>query len=143
MDRSPIKSTSYQFIKISTRQKSQIRRRLMGLRSAYGGPKTWTANQRCPLSVMRNLHYFSQIFNQKRWYLRAKIKISKKFLTYFLKSSYENHESIFEYFFRIKSAGSSNYRGATFSPPAKNMPNTKIVLSESKWIDSLEFSIPL
>ena len=35
-------------------------------------------------------------------------------------SSYENHEPIFEDFFRIKSAGSSNYRGATFSPQSKN-----------------------
>jgi len=60
-------------------------------------------------------------------------------------SSYENHESIFEDFFRIKSAGSPNYRGsvfllpeftpavcllaflpgATFSPPVKKRPNTK------------------
>ena len=28
-------------------------------------PKTLTANQRCPLSVMRNLHYFSQIYKIK------------------------------------------------------------------------------
>jgi hypothetical protein len=30
-----------------------------------------------------------------------------------------NHESIFEDFFRIKSACGSNYRGAVFPPPAK------------------------
>ncbi len=32
-------------------------------------------------------------------------------------SSYENHEPIFEDFFRIKSAGSSNYRGSVFLLP--------------------------
>ncbi len=31
-------------------------------------------------------------------------------------SSYENLESRFEYFFRIKCAGSSNYRGSVFFP---------------------------
>ena len=43
-----------------------------------------------------------------------KNKIFKYSLTYFPKSSYENNESIFEDFFHIKSAGSSNYRGSVF-----------------------------
>jgi len=40
----------------------------------------------------------------------------QNFLTYFPTSSYENPESRIEDFFRIKSAGSSNYRGASFGP---------------------------
>jgi hypothetical protein len=61
-------------------------------------------------------HQESSIFDQKRGYLRAKIKFFKNFLTALTASSYENPESRIEDFFRIKSAGSSNYRGATFFP---------------------------
>jgi len=50
----------------------------------------------------------------------------QKFLTTLLTSSYKNLESIFENFFRIKSAGSSNYRGAAFFASGKKMPNTNI-----------------
>ncbi len=52
------------------------------------------------------------IFNQKRWYLRAKIEIFKKILTPLPTSSYENPESPIVVIFRIKRAGSSNYRGS-------------------------------
>ena len=52
------------------------------------------------------------IFNQKRWYLRAKIKIFKKILTPLPTSSYENPKSPIVVIFRIKRAGSSNYRGS-------------------------------
>jgi len=48
-----------------------------------------------------------------------------------LRSSYENHESIFEDFFRIKIAGSSNYRGATFFASGKKQPNTKSQQAQS------------
>ncbi len=65
-------------------------------------------------------------FNQKRGYLRAKIKFFKKILTYFPTSSYENNKSKIELFFRIKSAGSSNYRGAAFWPLAKSRLFTNI-----------------
>ncbi len=61
----------------------------------------------------------SAIFQSKTLIPQNKNEIFKKFLTYFPKSSYENHKSIFEDFFRIKHAGSSNYRGDCFSLPAK------------------------
>jgi len=57
------------------------------------------------------------VFNQKRGYLRAKIKFYKIFLTALPASSYENPESPIEDFFHIKSAGSSNYRGSVFLLP--------------------------
>jgi hypothetical protein len=64
-------------------------------------------------------------FNQKRGYLRAKIRIFEKFITVFLRSGYENPESKIEDFFRIKSAGSSNYRGAAFFASGQKKPNLK------------------
>ncbi len=63
------------------------------------------------------LVYMTTIFNQKRRYLRAKIKFFKYFLTALPASSYENNESRIEVFFRIKRAGSSNYRGSVFLLP--------------------------
>jgi len=47
----------------------------------------------------------------------------QKILTYCSKSSYENPESPIEDFFRIKSAGSSNYRGLPFFASGKKTPN--------------------
>ena len=56
-------------------------------------------------------------FQSKTLIPKNKNQIFQKFLTYFPKSTYDNLESIFEYFFRIKSAGSSNYRGSVFLLP--------------------------
>jgi len=61
----------------------------------------------------------SPSFQSKTLIPQNKNQIFQNFLTYFTKTIYENHESIFDDFFRIKSADSSNYRGVTFSPPAK------------------------
>jgi len=44
-------------------------------------PKTWTANQRCPLSVMRNLHNWSEIFKKNIYPFRS---ISSVFRPLFL-----------------------------------------------------------
>ncbi len=51
---------------------------------------------------------------------QSKNQIFHKFLTYFPKTSYENPELILEDFFRIKSAGSSNYRGLPFFASARH-----------------------
>ena len=89
----------------------------------------------------------SSDFQSKTLIPQNKNQNFQKFLTCFTKSSYENHEPIFEIFFRIKSAGSSNYRGsvfllpeftpsvcllvclpgATFFASGQKMPNSKIV----------------
>ena len=59
----------------------------------------------------------STIFHSKARVPSNKNQIFQKFLTYFPKSSYSIHESRIEDFFRIKSAGSSNYRGSVFLLP--------------------------
>jgi len=67
---------------------------------------------------------------------QSKNQIFQKFLTYFPKSSYENHEPVFENFFRIKNAGSSNYRGAAFFASARHGQKALIQISTcplSKW----------
>ncbi len=53
-----------------------------------------------------------QKINQKHWYLNTKIRNFEIFLTTLPASSYKNHESKIEDFFRIKSAATSNYRGS-------------------------------
>jgi len=50
------------------------------------------------------------IFNQKCNTLKPKIEKSKKFLSPFLASSYENQESRIEHYFRLKRAHSPNSR---------------------------------
>ena len=65
---------------------------------------------------------------------QSKNQIFWKFLTALLTSSYENPESRIEDYFRIKSAGSSNYRGATFLASGNKKTNSKLVLSEVEWI---------
>ncbi|OHB61315.1 MAG: hypothetical protein A2167_09045 [Planctomycetes bacterium RBG_13_46_10] len=50
--------------------------------------------------------------NQNRWYPKRKIEKSQKFFTPFPASSYENRETRDDNNFRIKRAGSSNYREA-------------------------------
>jgi hypothetical protein len=62
---------------------------------------------------------FSISFQSKTLIPNNKNQSFQKFLTVFITLSYESRQSIFEDFFRIKSAGGSNYRGATFSPPPK------------------------
>jgi len=64
-------------------------------------------------------------FQSKTMVPQGKNKFFKKFLTYLHTSSYENIEPRIEDFFRIKSAGSSNYRGAAFFASGNKKPNTK------------------
>ena len=71
----------------------------------------------CVLLSVKIGKIFRQFFNQKRGYPLIKIRFFKIFLTALLTSSYENPESEIEDFFRIKSAGSSNYRGSVFLLP--------------------------
>jgi len=61
-----------------------------------------------------NMGKISVNFQPKAQVPQTKNKIFQKFLTTLLKLSYDNNESKIEDFFRIKSAGSSNYRGAAF-----------------------------
>ncbi len=56
----------------------------------------------------------STFFQSKTLIPSSKNQIFQKFLTVLLTSSYETLKLRIEDFFRIKSAGSSNYRGATF-----------------------------
>ncbi len=75
---------------------------------------------------------FSVAKNQSKTLIpQNKYQIFQIFLTALLTSSYENHESRIEDFFRIKSAGSSNYRGTTFFASGNKKTNTKLVLSEA------------
>ena len=88
-------------------------------------------------------------FNQKRRYLKAKIKFFKKILTYFPTSSYENHKLPIVAFFRIKSAGSSNYRAcpelsrrrrcflASGQKPANNQYRRSAVFWQNQLTNSL------
>ena len=93
----------------------------------------------CPQSSVLHLEsylLFKQVkyprfFNQKRGYPRAKIRIFEIFLTTLLTLSYENLESPIEDFFRIKSAGTSNYRGATFFASGNKKTISKLVFSEA------------
>jgi len=78
-----------------------------------------------------NIGKISAIFQPKARVPQTKNHNFQKFLTYLPKSSYENPESPIVDFFRIKSAGSSNYRGATFFASGKKQPNSKLVLSEA------------
>jgi len=55
--------------------------------------------------------------NQKRRYSPTKIEKSKKILSPFLTSTYVNHKSTIDHFFRLKRAGSPYYRGLSFSLP--------------------------
>ena len=57
------------------------------------------------------------IFNQIRRYSPTKIEKSKKFLSPFLTSTYGNHKSRIDLYFRLKRAGSPYYRGTSFSLP--------------------------
>jgi len=61
------------------------------------------------------------IFNQKRGYSPTKIEKSKKFLSPFLTSTYGNHKSRIDHFFRLKRAGSPYYRGTFF--PSLSLPS--------------------
>jgi hypothetical protein len=51
--------------------------------------------------------------------LEVKIEKSKKFLSPFLTSSYENQKSRIDHYFRLKRACSPNYRGASFCAPGR------------------------
>ena len=85
-------------------------------------------NYRCQFVFIRGLSLCASrnqwnlwlIFNQKCSSLKPKIEKSKKFLSPFFTSTYGNHKSRIDHFFRLKRAGSPYYRGTFF--PSLSLP---------------------